>query len=174
MAETAEESTQETAEVAEQTTAEGEQGQNSAPAPAAKPDERDAELSRLRAQIEEFAPIVQAHKDAEEARKSEEQKLREALETAQREAAEARRVVVRAEVAEESGLSSDVVALLQGSSKDELLIAARKIAEQSAKRGGGIPSRPKPNVGSGTEAVDGPEVIDPAKLAAAIRKRLPY
>ncbi|MGY1440157.1 hypothetical protein [Streptomyces reniochalinae] len=48
-----------------------------------------AELERLRAQLAEVAPIVQAHKDAEEARKTEEQKLREALESAERERDEA-------------------------------------------------------------------------------------
>jgi hypothetical protein len=132
-----------------------------------------AELERLRTQLAEVAPIVQAHKDAEEARKTEEQKLRDALEGAERERDEARRGLMLREVAEESGLASDVVALIQGATKDELLAAAQKIAEQS--KGKGVGARPTPRVGGGVDAPpNDSDDIDPVKLARAIAKRVRF
>ncbi|MFK0290331.1 hypothetical protein ACIQU6_07590 [Streptomyces sp. NPDC090442] len=135
-----------------------------------EPDTRDAEIAALRKQIEEAAPILQAHKDAEEARKSEAQKLTEALEAARAEAADARRVVMRAKVAEATGLPSDVVALLSGNSEEDLMGAAKAVAAISSPRGSGLPKRPTPTVSTGQEKPEAPEVVDPRKLAAAIRK----
>ncbi|MER5886797.1 hypothetical protein ABT160_23485 [Streptomyces sp. NPDC001941] len=157
----------------EQNPNEPEQQRNSA-GEAESPDPNAAELAALRARLAEAAPILQAHKDAEEAQKTEAQRLREALEAAERERDEARRVVVRAEVAEETGLTGDVVALLHGATKDELLAAAKTVAEQSQKRGGGLPSRPRANLKTGQEVAGEPEVTDPLKLAAAIKRRLSY
>ncbi|MGY1436693.1 hypothetical protein [Streptomyces reniochalinae] len=127
-----------------------------------------AELERLRAQLAEVAPIVQAHKDAEEARKTEEQKLREALESAERERDEASRVLMRREVADETGLSPAVVDLLTGATKDELLKAANEVVSHTKGRVG---TRPAPKVGGGKDAVKTDDDIDPVALAKAIAKR---
>lgn len=136
--------------------------------------EATTEIERLKAQLAEVAPIVQAHKDAEEARKTAEEKLRDELSAAQRERDEAMRGLMLREVAEETGLSSDVVSLIQGATKDELLAAASKIADQTKARKG-TPARPNPTVGGGADAksTDSDE-IDPVKLAAAIAKRVRF
>jgi hypothetical protein len=130
--------------------------------------ESTAEVERLRAQLAEYAPIVQAHKDAEEARKTEEQKLRDALESAERERDEAARVLMRREVADETGLSAAVVDLLSGATKDELLKAANEVVAHTKGRVG---SRPAPKVGGGKDAVKTEDDIDPVALARAIAKR---
>jgi hypothetical protein len=143
-------------------------------APAANAD-ATAEIERLKAQLAEVAPIVQAHKDAEEARKSAEEKLREELTAAQRERDEAQRGLLIREVAEETGLSSDVVALFgSATTKAELLAAASKVADQSKARKG-TTARPNPIVGGGADAKSTEsDEIDPVKLAAAIAKRVRF
>ncbi|MFG2183080.1 hypothetical protein ACGFLS_30775 [Streptomyces abikoensis] len=134
-------------------------------------DGADAELERLRVQLAEYAPIVQAHQEAEEVRKTDERKLRDELELIQRERDEARRGLLLREVADETGLPADVVALIQGSTRDELLSAASVIAER-AKPAFAAPKRPSPTVGAGTDAPpNDSDDIDPIKLARAIAKR---
>ncbi|MGW1379813.1 hypothetical protein ACWD6P_36905 [Streptomyces sp. NPDC002446] len=54
-------------------------------------EDLSAEVEQLRAQLAEYVPIVQAHQEPEEARKTEEQHLREQVEAVQRELGEARR-----------------------------------------------------------------------------------
>jgi hypothetical protein len=154
--------TEETSETAETTTETGGEPAGSGG------DESTAELERLRAQLAEYAPIVQAHKDAEESRKSDEQKLREALEAAERQRDEAARVLMRREVADETGLSPAVVDLLNGATKDDLLKAANEVVSHTRGRVG---SRPAPKVGGGKDAVKSEDDIDPVALAAAIAKR---
>ncbi|MFK0294494.1 hypothetical protein ACIQU6_29055 [Streptomyces sp. NPDC090442] len=140
-------------------------------APVAEAKDGNAELERLRAQLAEYAPIVQAHQEAEEARKTGEQKLRDALETTQRERDEARRGLLLREIAEETGLPADVVALIQGATRDELLSAASVIAERTNSTPV-APKRPTPTVGAGTDAPPTEsDDIDPVKLARAIAKR---
>ncbi|MGW3072730.1 hypothetical protein [Kitasatospora sp. NPDC001132] len=144
--------------------------------PAETPDasEAAAKIAALEAKLAEAAPILQAHADAEAARKSAEEKLREELEAAQRERDEAQRGLMLREVAEETGLASNVVALLHGASKDELLAAAKTVADQ-AKARPGAPARPNPTVGGGTDAKStDSDDIDPMKLAAAIAKRVRF
>ncbi|MFE7315136.1 hypothetical protein ACFU7T_18955 [Streptomyces sp. NPDC057555] len=131
-------------------------------------DDTAAELERLRAQLAEVAPIVQAHQDAEEARKTDEQRLREALEAAERERDEAAQVLMRREVADETGLPPTVVDLLSGATKDELLAAAKEVAAHTKSRVG---ARPAPKVGGGKDAVKTEDDIDPVALARAIAKR---
>ncbi|UJB43598.1 hypothetical protein [Streptomyces sp. A1-5] len=143
-------------------------------APATDMENTNAELERLRAQLAEYTPIVQAHQEAEEARKTDEQKLRDELETTQRERDEARRGLLLREVAEETGLPADVVALIQGATRDELRSAASVIAERT-KSTPTAPKRPTPTVGAGTDAppTDSDD-IDPVKLARAIAKRVRF
>lgn len=162
-------------EGATQGTAEGTpEGTQGTAAGTPDPAEAAAEIERLKAQLAEAAPILQAHKDAEEASKTAEEKLRDELAAAQRERDEAKRAVMLREVADETGLSADVVTLLQGATREELLAAAKKVADGSKVRKG-APGRPNPTVGGGTDAkpTDDDE-IDPAKLAAAIAKRVRF
>ncbi|MFE1777241.1 hypothetical protein [Streptomyces sp. NPDC059008] len=133
-------------------------------------EDLSAELEQLRAQLAEYVPIVQAHQEAEEARKTEEQHLREQVEAVQSELGEARRLLLR-EVADETGLSADVIALIQGSTKDELLSAASVIAER-AKSTSAAPKRPTPTVDGGTDAPStDSDDIGPIKIARAFAKR---
>ncbi|WP_433224474.1 hypothetical protein [Microtetraspora malaysiensis] len=133
-------------------------------------EDHAAVIADLRAKLAEVEPIVQAHKDAEDARKTVEEKLREDLAAAQRERDDAQRAVMLSEVAEETGLPVKVVKRLVGATKDELMAAAKEIAEVSGKRGA-TSARPNPTVGGGTDSTSEPESLDPAKLAAAITKR---
>ncbi|MFI6770707.1 hypothetical protein [Streptomyces sp. NPDC050355] len=134
-------------------------------------EDLSAEVEQLRAQLAEYVPIVQAHQEPEEARKTEEQHLREQVEAVQRELGEARRGLLLGEVADETGLSADVIALIQGSTKDELLSAASVIPER-AKSTSAAPKRPTPTVGGGTDPppTDSDD-IDPIKIARAFAKR---
>ncbi|MEU7177034.1 MULTISPECIES: hypothetical protein [Streptomyces] len=143
-------------------------------APTVGAGDATAELERLRVQLAEAAPIVQAHKDAEEARKTDEQKLRDELEAIQRERGEAQRGLLLHEVAEETGLSADVIAIIQRAvtTKDELLSAASVIAEHT-KRSPAAPKRPTPRVGGGVDAAPADSGdFDAVKIAQAIAKRI--
>ncbi|MFJ9574335.1 hypothetical protein [Streptomyces bacillaris] len=147
-------------------TAEGQRGTSSGAADEA------GELERLRKELEAARPILAAHAEAEEARKSEADKLREALEAAKAEAADKARALTLREVAEETALPSALVAKLPGGSRDELLALAKEIQALvgESPRGGKLPSRPTPKLRTGHDAPDPGETLDPRKLAAIARK----
>ena len=137
-------------------------------------DDRDAQIAELRRQLDEAAPILQAHKDAEEAQKSEIQKANERADSLESELTKLRDEAARARVAEKTGLPSEIVGLLAGSSEEDLLQAAEKVA--STRGDSGLKSRSKPLVGPGASkgGAEDADATDPAALAAAIRKRMPY
>ncbi|NEB35866.1 hypothetical protein [Streptomyces sp. SID14515] len=134
--------------------------------------DQSAELERLRKELEAARPILAAHQEAEEARKSEADKLREALEAAKADAADKARALTLREVAEETALPSSLVAKLPGGSRDELLALAKEIQALvgESPRGGKLPSRPTPKLRTGHDAPDPGETLDPRKLAAIARK----
>lgn len=133
--------------------------------------DKDAEIAELRRKLDEAAPIIQAHADAEEQNKSELQKSNERAESLEAELTKLRDEAARARVAERTGLPSDVVALLNGATEEQILKAAEKVARAKPQ----LHTRPSPAIGSGPSKGDedtGP--VDPRKLAEAIRKRMPY
>lgn len=136
------------------------------------PDAPDERIAALQRQLDEAAPILQAHKDAEEARKTELQKATERAESLETELSKLRDEAARARVAEATGLTSEQVAHLKGGTEEELTAAATAFASGRS----GLSTRSRPVVGAGASK-GGPEnadVTDPAALAAAIRKRMPY
>lgn len=132
--------------------------------------EASSELERLRAQLADYEPIVQAHKDATEVRQNEEQTLREELASLKHERDSATQDLMRREIAEEAGIPASIARHLSGPDRDALLAAAKEIAEHmTAPRVG---ARPFPTVGGSADAVKSDEdPLDPLKLAQAVMKR---
>lgn len=129
-----------------------------------------ARIAELQRRLDEAAPILQAHKDAEEARKSELQKATERAESLETELSKLRDEAARARVAEKTGLSSVQVALLKGATEAELLKAAEVFAAKGSLR-----SKSTPTVGNGPSSGGSePDTDTPAALADRIRKAMPY
>lgn len=83
---------------------------------------------------------------------------------------------VRTRVAEATGLPLAIVAKLAGSTEEELRAAANEVAKLAARPS--LVTRSRPVVG-GRPGKAGPSeeddlLSDPVRLAAEIRKRLPY
>lgn len=83
---------------------------------------------------------------------------------------------IRTRVAEATGLPLAVVAKLAGSTEEELRAAAEEVAKLTARPS--LVTRSRPVVGgapgkAGPSEEDDP-LSDPVRLAAEIRKRLPY
>ncbi|MFJ6019786.1 hypothetical protein ACIQFP_10595 [Nocardiopsis alba] len=137
-------------------------------------DQRDAEIAELKRQLEEAAPILRAHREAEEANKTELQKVQDRAAELERELTASREAAARANVAAKTGLSPDVVALLNGATEADLLAAAEKVKAAAAPSSPSLRRKPSPTVGEGGSSAGGEsDVTDPAKLAEAIRKRMP-
>lgn len=147
-----------------------------APAADAAPDPRDAEIAELRRQLEAAAPILQAHKAAEDARKTDAERAADRIAELESALAAAQLESARARVAEATGLPLAVVARLAGSTEDEIRAAADEVAKLAAGSRPKLSARSRPVVGGepGKASSSDEDVVDPAKLAEAIRKRLPY
>ena len=156
----------------------GESGKDDAatvPGKASEPetseDDKDAQIAELRKQLEDAQPILQAHAEAEEQNKTDLQKANERAEGLEAELTRLRDEAARARVAEKTGLSSDVVALLNGSTEEEILKAAEKVVKARPR----LHSRSEPVTGAGPSKGSPTEnKPSPSKLADAIRKRMPY
>lgn len=139
-------------------------------------DARDAEIAELRRQLAEVAPIVQAHREAEDANKSDLQRAQERAAQLEAELTAAREASARATVAARTGLPTDVVALLQGATEEDLMAAAEKVKAAVAATGSAprtLRGRPVPRVGgSGSTGGGDVDADSPEKLAAEIRKRM--
>lgn len=140
------------------------------------PDPRDAEIAELRRQLEAAAPILQAYKDAEDAKKSDEQRAADRIAELEKALAAAQMESARARVAEATGLPLAVVSKLAGSTEEEIRAAADEVVKLIAGNRPKLSTRSRPVVGGGPGKA-GPsdeDAVDPVKLAEAIRKRLPY
>lgn len=147
-----------------------------APTADSAPDPRDAEIAELRRQLEAAAPILQAHKDAEDAKKSDAQRAADRIAELETALAAAQLDSARARVAEATGLPLAVVAKLAGSTEDEIRAAADEVAKLAAGSRPKLSTRSRPVVGGepGKAGSSDEDAVDPVKLAEAIRKRLPY
>src|SRR5690606_4591775 len=136
-------------------------------------DGRDARIAELEKRLADAEPILKAHADAEEARKTELQKANERAAALERELSAAREAAARSKVAAETGLSADVVALLRGSTEEELMAAARKVAD--GRPSANLRTRTRPTVGAGaSQPGSEPSGESPEELAKRIRKAMPY
>lgn len=138
-------------------------------------DTRDAEIAELRRQLEAAKPILQAHKDAEEANKTELQKAQERAAQLESELTASREAAARATVAAKTGLAPEVVALLQGATEADLLAAAEKVKAAVGPVPPSLRNKPAPRVGGpGSSSGGEGDASDPAKLAERIRAQMPY
>src|SRR5690606_9203244 len=132
-------------------------------------DGRDARIAELEKRLADAEPILKAHADAEEARKTERQKANERAAALERELSAAREAAARSKVAAETGLSADVVVLLRGSTEEELMAAARQVAY--GRSPANLLTLTPPTVGTGSGEPGGES---PEELAKRIRKAMPY
>ncbi|WP_431888744.1 hypothetical protein [Nocardiopsis alba] len=131
-----------------------------------------ARIAELQRQLDEAAPILQAHKDAEDARKSELQRANERAAELEAERDRLRDEASRARVAEATGLTSAQVAFLRGSTEDELMKAAKAFASAAPS---GLRTRSTPTVGNGASSAGSePDKDTPAAMAEKIRAAMPY
>lgn len=120
--------------------------------------------------VKELSPYEQRVKDAEEANKSELQRLNEALsaEKAARTAAEMNNL--RHEVAATKGISSGLAFLLAGSTKEEIEASAEKLAIELGKaQTPSVPGRPQERMSDGTPSSSSLDGEDPLVLSRKAR-----
>lgn len=152
-----------------------------------RPDPRDVEIATLKRRLAELQQKVSAdtptESRADEDRKNpEDRDPEDRLQQALQRIAELeerwhqeRMAVVRARVAEQTGVPLAVVERLSGDSEEELRDAAAAVAEALAvKQKPALVTRPKPAQGDAPGRGGVGSDPSPAELADAIRKRLPY
>lgn len=115
----------------------GAQGQGAAPAadPWSDPNSARSEIERLRREsagyrtkLRELEPLAAQATAAQEAQKTEAQRLAEQLATAQRQASDAQASALRYQVAASKGLPLEFAARLQGGTEEELNADADQLA----------------------------------------------
>lgn len=138
-----------------------------------EPDPRDAEIAELKRRLADAEPILKAHREAEDAKRSDLERATSRIAELEQENAKLHARLMRASVAEKTGLPLEVVAALAGETEAELLQAAELVA---GARRANLAERPRPRVGAGASrsGAEPEDAADPATLAAAIRKRMPY
>lgn len=152
-----------------------------------RPDPRDVEIATLKRRLAELQQKVSADTSAEsrsddDRKDPEDQDSKDPLQQALQRIAELeerwhqeRMAVVRARVAEQTGVPLAVVERLSGDSEEELRDAAAAVAEALAERQKpALVTRPKPAQGDAPGRGGVGSNPSPAELAEAIRKRLPY
>lgn len=152
-----------------------------------RPDPRDVEIATLKRQLAELQQKTSANtspesRSDEDRKDPEEQDAKDPLQQALQRIAELeerwhqeRMAVVRARVAEQTGVPLAVVERLSGDSEEELRDAAAAVAEALAERQKpALVTRPKPAQGDAPGRGGVGSNPSPAELAEAIRKRLPY
>lgn len=118
---------------------------------------RDAEIAALKAAT---AKGASASKSAEER-----------LAALESRAAQAERSLLVAQAAKKHGIPDDLVPFLSESSAEALDAQAEALAKYAKKPAEDVPGRPRPALKPGAGAPSDAEPFDPAKVAAAVRKR---
>lgn len=122
------------------------------------------EAARYRTEAKANAEASKRLAELEESQKSEQQKLMERAEAAERERDEVRTEALRLRIAHEKGLTPKQAARLRGSSEEELTADADALLEEFGPVG---PRRPKGDVGQGPrDTATAPS--DPKSLADAV------
>jgi hypothetical protein len=135
--------------------------------PPAKPEtDWRAEAKKWETRAKENKTAAERLAALEESQKSEQQKLMERAEAAERERDSMRTEALRLRIAAEKGLTPKQAARLRGSSEEELLADADELLSEfqpaSARRYGDVDQGVRGNSPKGSD-----EDLDPAKLAAA-------
>lgn len=136
-----------------------------------------AELTKWKALARKHEADAKAGKAAaarlaelEESQKTEQQKVLERLEAAERERDSLRTESLRLRIAADKGLTPKQAARLRGSTEEELLADADELLAEFGSSG---PRRPVGDVDQGPRG-SAPETTDPAKLADAVVARRGY
>ena len=139
--------------------------QPEAPAQEPKPEtDWRAEAKKWEARAKENKSAADRLAELEESQKSEQQKLLERAEAAERERDEVRTEALRLRIAHEKGLTPRQAARLRGSSEEELVADADALLEEFGTTG---PRRPTGDVGQGPrDTATAPS--DPKSLADAV------
>ena len=136
--------------------------------PPAKPEtDWKAEAKKWETRAKENKGAADRLAQLEESQKSEQQKLLERAEAAERERDQVRTEALRLRIAHEKGLTPKQAARLRGSSEEELMADADDLLSEFGPAG---PRRPTGDVGQGPR--DTPEApTDPKSLADAVLAR---
>lgn len=139
--------------------------QTEAPAQESKPEtDWRAEAKKWESRAKENKTAAERLAQLEESQKSEQQKLMERAEAAERERDEVRTEALRLRIAHEKGLTPRQAARLRGSSEEELTADADALLEEFGTNG---PRRPTGDVGQGPrDTATAPS--DPKSLADAV------
>lgn len=139
--------------------------QTDAPAREPKPEtDWRAEAKKWESRAKENKTAAERLAQFEESQKSEQQKLMERAEAAERERDEVRTEALRLRIAHEKGLTPRQAARLRGSSEEELTADADALLEEFGTNG---PRRPTGDVGQGPrDTATAPS--DPKSLADAV------
>lgn len=115
------------------------------------------------AKLKELEPLAAKAKELEDAQKTEQQKLQDALDAAKADGAKATAEAAKLRAAIEHGLSKDDLDLLGNGTPDEIDKRAKRLAERLAGAAEGTPIVPASrNQGAGDEppAVDADKIVD--------------
>lgn len=127
-------------------------------------------IQSLRAREKELAPLAQKAKELEESQKSEQQKITERAEAAERERDALRLEALRLRIAADKGLSPKQAARLRGSTEEEMSADADELLSEFQASG---PRRPQGDADQGPRG-SAPAPTDPTKLADAVVARRGY
>jgi hypothetical protein len=125
------------------------------------------EAARYRTRAKELAPFEEQAKAAEEAQKTELQKLQDELSTYKERATKAEQDAARARVAAEKGLTPAQARRLVGATEDELKADADELLSTFSAP---ITERPKEKLRGGSQPQAEVDITDPAKLAELVRR----
>lgn len=132
--------------------------------------ERNAAKATAADLAKKLADYEKAEADKTEESKSEAQKREEAHTALATRAEKAEHALLRLEVAQEHGLTAAQAKRLVGTTKEELEADAAEIAELFAPATPTPNARPKARLRGGSAPNEEPDVTDPKKLAADIRR----
>lgn len=107
------------------------------------------EAAGLRARLKELEPMAQKAKALEEAGKSEQDKLREALEAERGGRTTAETALLRHEVAAAKGVPANLAKFLVGATKAEVETSADELLKEIGTTKPGMPGRPTERLASG-------------------------
>lgn len=139
----------------------------------AKIAKANSEAEGLRKRLKELEPLAKKAQELEESQKSEQQKVLERAEAAEKRAAAAETELLRLQVGAAKGLTPAQARRLVGTTAEELeadaddLLASFRPDDQPGDR---MPRRPVERLRGGGDPTAEPEETDPEKLAALVRR----
>lgn len=128
------------------------------------------EAAKYRTRAKELEPFEAQAREAQEAQKTELQKVMEQLEQFKTQASESTLEAARLRVAFEKGLTPAQARRLVGSTEDELMADADELVETFKTPNPTPAGRPRESLRGGREPDQEAVELDPAKLAAMVRR----